>query len=220
MYNPEVSIQEACPAHLTVSELRDVYRRLAPFYGFWERFTAAKARDAAETSLFGAAEPPGNLTIVEIGCAHGSALAELATRNSAGLTIGFDISGALLRRGRGVLVCQADARAIPLPDASADRIYCAHVLDLLSIAEIHIAVAEMRRILKPSGRVALINLRSGTRWFDAAWSVLYLAFPNLLGGCRPVRVASYLSEAGFAVVKIQQIRTWGIPSEVLVAERG
>lgn len=57
-------------------------------------------------------------------------------------------------------VLQAPAERLPLPDASADVVVC--TLVLCSVRDPDRAVDEMRRILRPGGRVLLIEHVAGT----------------------------------------------------------
>ena len=43
--------------------------------------------------------------------------------------------------------------------------------------------------------------------------------PSLVGGCRPVRVAERLDPAAWRTLCSETVVAWGVPSEVLVAER-
>ncbi len=96
--------------------------------------------------------------------------------NTVRLT-GIDVSPAMLtiarRRaqelGRQVEVRQGDAQALDFADASFDTVVC--TLSLCSIPDDRTAIAEMKRVLRPGGRLLLLDhVRSSSRlWRDIQW---------------------------------------------------
>ncbi|WP_037606418.1 methyltransferase domain-containing protein [Streptacidiphilus rugosus] len=95
-----------------------------------------------------------------------------------------------------------DARALPLPDADVDLVWCERVLQHLT--EPDRAVAEMARVLRPGGRIVLLD----TDW---ATFVLHPAAPEIRPALAAVtqgtaatpdagrRLAGWLTGAGLAV---------------------
>lgn len=73
--------------------------------------------------------------------------------------------------GRQVELRQGDAQALPFPDATFDTVVCA--FSLCSIPDDRKAVAEMRRVLRPGGRLVLIDhVPSTTRlWRNVQWLI-------------------------------------------------
>jgi SAM-dependent methyltransferase len=65
------------------------------------------------------------------------------------------------------------SKGLPEPSASADFVYCSHVLEHLSLADFRLALAEVFRILKPGGifRGVLPDLESEVRAYLADDSV-------------------------------------------------
>ena len=221
--NP-LPIEESSPARLTVSQVPGVYSRLSPLYGFWEQFAEGRARRFA---LHLAGVRPGE-RILEVGIGPGTALEQLARRNSTGLTVGLDLTPDMLQKTRGRFLrnslasprlCQSDARFLPFADSSFDLVFSAYLLDLLSLADIETTLREMRRVLRPSGRLVLLHLTLGNRWFNRLWGLLYGLVPMLLGGCRPIRLAAQSGESGLLVLQNQRVVQCGIPSEVILARR-
>jgi ubiquinone/menaquinone biosynthesis C-methylase UbiE len=87
---------------------------------------------------------------------------------------GIDFSPAMLelarrqadRLGRRVDLRLGDAQALDLPDASFDTVVC--TLSLCAIPDERRAVAEMRRVLRPGGRLLLLDHVAGApRWVRA-----------------------------------------------------
>jgi len=166
--------------------------------------------------------------VLEIAVGTGSALQELTRCNPAGVTIGIDLTPAMLRRTRSSFrrrllslppLFQCDARFLPFAGDSFDLVFSSYMLESLSVCDIERTLHEILRVLKPSGRLVLLHLSTGSRWFDRVWSTLYWLVPTLLGGCRPIRVAPYLPEAGFTVIRVDHVTELGIPAEVILAKR-
>ncbi|MFF0434167.1 class I SAM-dependent methyltransferase [Streptomyces sp. NPDC004327] len=94
--------------------------------------------------------PPGTRTLLDLACGTGL-VTERLTR--PGLTVyGADAAHAMLRTAAGRLpgkAVRADARRLPLPDASLDAVSAVWLLHLVPFAaEI---VAEAARVLRPGG---------------------------------------------------------------------
>lgn len=217
-----VPVEESAPVKLTAREIHDVYSRLAPLYGFWERFAEERARKLAlELARISNGE-----RVLEVAVGPGMALEQLARRNPGGATTGLDLTPAMLQRTRRRFrrralpppaLCQCDARSLPFADDSFDLVLSSYLLDLLSPADIDRTLREMYRVLRPSGRLVLLHLSLGSRWFDRLWRILYWVIPTLLGGCRPIRLAGHLPAVGFAVLDSHRIVQCGIPTEVILA---
>jgi len=90
----------------------------------------------------------------------------------SGLMVACDRSSAMLERARsqlaGLHVLVADATAMPLPDENFDVITASFVLS--HIRNYPMALAEMRRVLKPGGTVAVSNWALPADPYSAAWS--------------------------------------------------
>ena len=111
----------------------------------------------------------------------------------------------------------ADARALPFPDAAFDCLLSSYTLEVLSRRDMALVLAECRRVLRPSGRVVLLNLTEGE---DAAFTDdckrRFAADAEAFGGARPVRLAPLLEELGFRDVRRRYVGgEW--PSELLQA---
>ena len=75
--------------------------------------------------------------------------------------------------GAAAGVARADLRALPLPDASVDRVIASEVLE--HIADDRTAIAEIARVLRPGGRVAVTVPRYGPERICWALSDAYHA---------------------------------------------
>ncbi|GAT08629.1 methyltransferase domain-containing protein [Mycolicibacterium novocastrense] len=104
--------------------------------------------------------PKGGVAL-DIGSGPGNVTASLArAAGSDGLALGIDISRPMLARavsaqaGPNVGFLRADAQRLPFRDATVDAVTSLAVVQL--IPEPASAVAEMHRVLRPGGRIAIM----------------------------------------------------------------
>ena len=97
------------------------------------------------------------------------------------------------------------------------------MFDLLPLRDMPVVLAEFRRVLRPRGRLALVNMSKEYGNRRTWWERIYQAMPRpwaayLLGSCRPVLLESFVQDAGFAEVQRQFIG--GIlPTEIVTARK-
>ena len=119
---------------------------------------------------------PAGATVVDIGCGAGMDLLLAAIHvGLGGRAIGVDMTEAMRARARGgatacglsnVEVREGEASALPVESGSVDVVISNGVLNL--VPEKRQAVAEIRRILKPSGRVQIADIVLGVELPEAA----------------------------------------------------
>jgi ubiquinone/menaquinone biosynthesis C-methylase UbiE len=150
--------------------------------------------------------------VLDIGVGPGFLAAEIAEiAGAAGRVCGIDVSDAMLAVARNrvtrpgsatVELRRGAAEQIPYEDASFDRVVSTQVLEY--VHDIQAALAQIRRVLRPGGRVLLLD----TDWDSIVWHSLddarmqrvllaweqHLADPHL-----PRTLLASLSHAGFDV---------------------
>jgi len=101
--------------------------------------------------------------VLDLGCGKGRFARVLAERHPASKLIsGVDISTAMLAFVRPPLAaCAATMTALPLADAAFDCVYATESLE--HAVDIEKAVAEMCRVLKPGGRLVIID-KNAEHW--------------------------------------------------------
>ena len=100
--------------------------------------------------------------VLEVGCGTGVLTRRLARWDEVGEVVGVDLAPALLARARelaadlpNVAFQEADARALPFAGESFDAVVFDSTLS--HVPEPERALAEARRVLRPSGRLAAFD---------------------------------------------------------------
>jgi malonyl-CoA O-methyltransferase len=129
---------------------RDAYALWAPTYA---AETAVSALERSAVTSLGATLEGRRL--LDVGCGVGRRLEE-ALAAGAKVAVGVDLVPRMLAEGaRTGMLAAADARALPVPDASFDVVWCRLVLGHL--AELEAAYAELARVCTAGGRVIVTD---------------------------------------------------------------
>lgn len=171
--------------------------------------------------------------VLEVAVGAGLTFAEILRRVAPdNIVEGVDLSPRMLqqtrrraeRAGHNNFQLQlADARRLPFADNAFDVLYNSYMLDLIPFGEMRGVLAEFHRVLKPGGRLALVNL-SKERPSERPWlEWLYQRLPRrwvpfLFGGCRPVLMECLVREAGFRQVEREFVRHW-MHTEIVLARK-
>jgi ubiquinone/menaquinone biosynthesis C-methylase UbiE len=116
---------------------------------------------------------PG-MTVVDAGCGRG--IYHPVFERHGARVIGIDRSLGMLRDSTTAsLSIVGDAQALPLEDAMCDRVACNHVL--YHVPDRALAMQELRRILRPGGRVVMAT--NGARNNERMYGVARLAASDL-----------------------------------------
>jgi ubiquinone/menaquinone biosynthesis C-methylase UbiE len=105
-------------------------------------------------------DPQAGDSVVDVGCGRGSYHIPLV-RRGARVILALDTSAGMVStsqqqanaQGLPVVAIEASAERIPVPDASYDLAMANHVL--FHVADVSVALQELRRVLKQGGRAVL-----------------------------------------------------------------
>jgi len=176
------------------------WRDLAPFDNFHSRGVAAT------TELAQALAPEPGTHILDIGCGVGGPARLLAATYDCRVT-GIDLTPAAVaaatalsaRTGLGdrTRFREADALNLPFPDATFDHAWTQHAA--MNIADRARLYAEIYRVLKPGGRLAIHDVVEGANG-PLAFPVPWAATPQSNFMLTSDAMRSALIEAGFDIV--------------------
>ncbi len=168
----------------------------------------------AEQVLAGLA--PG-AAIVDVGCGTGTLAIALAARGARVTGVDGDAEVLAIARGKagaeGVTWVEGVATALPVADATADRVVMSLLLHHLGAEAKRSALGEAARALRPGGRLHVADWgRPGDPVMRAgAWALQRVDGPEGLREHVAGGVPALVADAGFAAVAIHdRLRTvWG-----------
>ena len=176
--------------------------------------SAHSRRGAADSAAYLLAHLRAGMDLLDVGCGPASITADLAERVAPGRVVALAAAAGALEAARATLrerglseqveVTSGDVMALPFEDASFDVVHAHQVLQHL--ADPVGALAEMRRVTRPGGIVAVRDaVYSAMTWFPEPagmeqWRSVYMATARANGGEPDAgsRLLSWARAAGFA----------------------
>lgn len=176
--------------------------------------SAHSRRGAADSAAYLLAHLRAGMDLLDVGCGPASITADLAERVAPGRVVALDAAAGALEAARKTLrerglseqveLTSGDVMALPFEDASFDVVHAHQVLQHL--ADPVGALAEMRRVTRPGGIVAVRDaVYSAMTWFPEPagmeqWRSVYMATARANGGEPDAgsRLLSWARAAGFA----------------------
>lgn len=204
--------------------IQRLYDFLCPIYDYLTRYElSAKEKGLATASIRNGDH------VLEVGFGTGQMVNVLAERvGRTGWVCGIDLSSKMMQKTRnrvearelacGVDLQVGDARHLPYTENVFDLVFNSYMLDLVAIRVIPMILKEYKRVLKPGGRLVLVSLSKGERWYSnmTLYEWFYKHCPILLGGCRPILTKSLLDDLGFCQVQRELVMVGHIvPSEIV-----
>jgi cyclopropane fatty-acyl-phospholipid synthase-like methyltransferase len=141
---------------------------------------------------FAVADVVPGMCLLDVGCGRGEILRHCMRMGVA--AYGMDYAAAATTMSRNVIraerasgtvatdeagVCRADAKKLPFPDGTFDRVLMFDVVEHLYPWELHEAMVEIHRVLRPDGR--FIVHTAPNRWYDRYAYPWVRRFRTLLG---------------------------------------
>ncbi len=178
---------------------------------------------------------PAGSRVLDLACGTGDFLAIL---HDAGLRpFGMDLSWGMLAAGRsGRPVGQADGSALPVADGAVDGVTCGYALR--NFTELGAVFAELGRVVRPGGRISLLEVAEPERglllaghriWFRRVVPVIgglvsdgaaYRYLPKSTAYLPPTaELRSMLMEAGFSAVNRRAL-SGGLSQLITATRRG
>jgi len=226
---PNDGINMADAAHeIDTNPTKSFYDRISKAY---DLIADSSEHTAREKGLELLAAAPGQ-KVLEIGFGTGhSAVALAKAVGAAGRVYGIDISEGMLAVARRhiaeegvadrVELSLGDARQLAFADGHFDGVFTSFTLELFDDADIPRVLAEVRRVLRPAGRlgvVAMSRVKNENVMTDIyVW--LHRHFPHFVD-CRPIDVAAWLKPAGFTIDRQEKMAIWSLPVAMAVASKG
>jgi ubiquinone/menaquinone biosynthesis C-methylase UbiE len=197
--------------------VRQQYNRIAPIYDHvWSRYVA---KSLAVLKDWANLEPTS--TVLDVGCGTGSFERLVLQESPRQLITGIDVSEKMLEIAQRkcqpypqVCFCRASVVALPLADHSFDVVVSASTLH--HFPEPLIALAEMKRVLKPGGKLVMLD------WCNDDW--LCQIYDAVLKQLDPAHVRCYrqsefhqlLCQASFEIQRSDRFRI-GPAWELMIA---
>jgi len=169
---------------LAANEVRSMFDRIARVYdpmnriltagldGRWRRRTAEAVVRAGDR-------------VLDACCGTGDLA--LADQRAGGAVIGLDFSEPMLERARrkstSIEWIQGDALALPFPDSSFDVVTVG--FGVRNVSDLEGGLAELRRVLRPGGRVGVLDITTPRGVLRPFYSVWFDRVVPLLGKVLP-----------------------------------
>lgn len=209
-------------------DIKATYAKLSRVYAALEGTLEKKLRERGLEFL----DVQEGETVLEIGFGSGYSLVEIArSAGETGRVYGIDVTPEMVKSARKRLeqeglaerveLCEGDAREMPYEDNQFDAVYIAATLELFDTPDIPRVLTEIKRVLKPGGRLGVISMpREGhadsrvLRFYE--W--IHRTFPKY-ASCRPIYVEDSVRNAGFEIIKTDEMMIGRLfPMKIVLAK--
>jgi len=170
---------------LASDDVRGMFDRIAPVYDAMNRVMTAGLDRVWRRLTVEAVVQPGD-RVLDACCGTGDLA--LAAEREGGVVTGVDFSPRMLERARRksetVTWVEGDLLALPFGDASFDAATVG--FGVRNVSDLDAALAELRRVLRPGGRLAILEITQPrgilrpffSLWFDRVVPVLGRVLPG------------------------------------------
>lgn len=197
------------------------YDRISRVYDFVAGPSEARFRNLGLEML----APQFGECALEIGSGTGHGLVSFVKNiGETGQVTGIDLSWGMIEvakkrvRKKGATAIPftcGDALYLPYVNDHFDIVFLCFVLELFDTPDILPVLNQVRRVLRPGGRLGVISLGKAETWPVRLYEWGHKKFPHLLD-CRPILSLPAVQQAGFAVEQYMLQKMWGLPVDMLV----
>ena len=212
------------PVSTSKKESRENYDRISKFYDYTEGIFEKKYIDMALKYL----DIKQGEAVLEIGFGTGNALIKIADQvGQSGMVNGIDISPKMVDLAyrkvknkslsdRIKLTC-GDAAKLPYSNNRFDAVFLSFTLELFDTPEIPEILKEVKRVLKPGGRLGIVSLSKDNEksLFLRLYEWSHIKFPKYID-CRPIFTAYLIKKAGFYITLLKKAKIFLAPIEIVI----
>ncbi len=221
----ESNVPGILPVPRSKEEAQRFYDRISKVYDY---LAGAFERKYAEMAVERLSVEEGE-TVLEIGFGPGHCLKRIAESvGQTGKVYGVDISSGMLKvtrrrldkaqlMDRVELYC-GDAANLPYGDHTFDAAFISFTLELFDTPEIPRLLEEVKRVLKPRGRIGVAGMskENGESLLLRLYEWAHRKWPKCVD-CRPIYLEQSLRDAGYEIRKKEEVKLFGLPGEIVVA---
>jgi len=170
---------------LASDDVRGMFDRIAPVYDAMNRVMTAGLDRSWRRLTVEAVVQPGD-RVLDACCGTGDLA--VAAEREGGIVTGLDFSARMLARARrksgSIVWVEGDVLALPFDEGSFDSATVG--FGVRNVADLDAALAELRRVLRPGGRLAILEITRPrgvvkpffSLWFDRVVPLLGKVLPG------------------------------------------
>jgi len=207
------------------AEAKQTYSKLSRWYDTIANPSEARLRNMGLKAL--AARKSEH--ILEIGFGTGHGLLSLAQAvGETGRVCGVDLAKGMLTVASNRIVQAGltnrvelklgDGIELPFETNRFDAVFMCFTLELFDTPEIPLVLQECRRVLKPEGRIGVVSLSKKPGLVVGIYEWFHKKFPVTVD-CRPIPAQQFLHNAKFYVLSATASAMWGLPIDIVTAEK-
>jgi demethylmenaquinone methyltransferase/2-methoxy-6-polyprenyl-1,4-benzoquinol methylase len=208
-------------------EAKKSYDKISKFYDYFAGIFEKKYRDMALKEL---RINKGEI-VLEVGFGTGHCLKQIAESvGPTGKVYGIDISSGMSEVAkkrleetglldRVELTC-GDAMKMPYEDKEFDAVFMSFTLELFDTPEIPKVLGEIRRVLKPHGRLGVISMskEDGDSLLLKLYEWLHKKLPQY-ADCRPIYVEQSIKSSAFEIKHKESVKLFGLPGQLVIGRK-
>jgi ubiquinone/menaquinone biosynthesis C-methylase UbiE len=175
------------------------------------------------------AEIRDGMRVLEVATGSGEMFGRLVKLNPGGLTCGVDLSPNMAARTQRLARrnlpktkahCQAvDACNMPFRDGCFDAVVCCYLLELMGADNILRTLGEIRRVLRPNGRLTLVLIGQNVPAFNAMYKVAGGLAPAFWGRQVETAIPDAICGCDFEIEHDVKVQQGFYPSRVMVVRK-